>query len=386
MITFGQFSDGYFPILDGVSQTVHNYAYWLQKKWGQTYVVAPDNKNTNNDEIYKVLRYFSIPIPFHKPYRLGIPQLDSNQVHKIGKIPFDLIHCHTPFSAGSLGIKIARERNIPIVATFHSKYRDDLLQVLPNQRIANYVASAIALFYEKMDEVWIPEEGSEKTLRSYGYRGKTIVIENGVDFEKPSIETKLYRSHCRKLLKLEEDNNVFLYVGQHDWKKNLRLLVESLSHLDDIPFKMLFVGQGPAEQEMKTLIHSLQLGNKVIFMGPIHNRTRMSEVYGSADLFLFPSLYDNSPLAIREAACMHIPSVLLASSSITEQIQDGVNGYLSGDTSTEYAQKIRTILKLRPEQIMEVGHRASQTLSKPWETIVDKAYDRYMNLIGKNKV
>lgn len=382
MTTFGQFSDGYLPILDGVAQVVHNYAYWLQKKWGQSYVVASDEANSDADQIYKVMRYFSIPIPFHNPYRLGIPQLDIGRVHKINQIPFDLIHCHTPFSAGNLGLRIARTRGIPIVGTFHSKYRDDLLQVLPSQHIADFVAHSVASFYENMDEVWIPEISSEKTLRDYGYRGSTILMENGVDFvEQPNGNT----SHYREALHIGNDKWVLLYVGQHDWKKNLRFLIEGLSHLNEIPFVMLFVGKGPAEREMQELVHELKLGDKVLFMGPIHDREKMRKIYGAADLFLFPSLYDSSPLAIREAAFMNIPTLLLASSTIAQQIHDGVNGFLAGSTSVEYAKKIRTILMQGTEKIKEVGHQASQTLSKPWETIVDKAHDRYMNLIRKNR-
>lgn len=382
MTTFGQFSDGYLPILDGVAQVVHNYAYWLQKKWGQSYVVASDEANSDADQIYKVMRYFSIPIPFHNPYRLGIPQFDIGRVHKINQIPFDLIHCHTPFSAGNLGLRIARTRGIPIVGTFHSKYRDDLLQVLPSQHIADFVAHSVASFYENMDEVWIPEISSEKTLRDYGYRGSTILMENGVDFvEQPNGITTQYR----KELNIGNDKRVLLYVGQHDWKKNLRFLIEGLSHLRDIPFVMLFVGKGPAEREMQELVHELKLDDKVLFMGPIHDREKMRKIYGAADLFLFPSLYDSSPLAIREAAFMNIPTLLLASSTIAQQIHDGVNGFLAGSTSVEYAEKIRAILMLGTEKIKGVGYQASQTLSKPWETIVDKAHDRYMNLIRKNK-
>ncbi len=382
MTTFGQFSDGYLPILDGVAQVVHNYAYWLQKKWGQSYVVASDEANSDADQIYKVMRYFSIPIPFHNPYRLGIPQFDIGRVHKINQIPFDLIHCHTPFSAGNLGLRIARTRGIPIVGTFHSKYRDDLLQVLPSQHIADFVAYSVASFYEKMDEVWIPEISSEKTLRDYGYRGSTILMENGVDFVK---QPNGITAHYREALHIGNDKRVLLYVGQHDWKKNLRFLIEALSHLNDIPFVMLFVGKGPAEKEMQELVHELKLDDKVLFMGPIHDREKMRKIYGAADLFLFPSLYDSSPLAIREAAFMNIPTLLLASSTIAQQIHDGVNGFLAGSTSVEYAKKIRIILMLGTEKIKEVGYQASQTLSKPWETIVDKAHDRYMNLIRKNK-
>lgn len=40
-------------------------------------------------------------------------------------------------------------------------------------------------------------------------------------------------------------------------------------------------------------------------------REILKRYYVAADLFLFPSLYDNAPLVIREAAALGTPSVLI---------------------------------------------------------------------------
>ena len=57
----------------------------------------------------------------------------------------------------------------------------------------------------------------------------------------------------------------------------------------------------------------------------------------AADLFLFPSMYDNAPLVVREAAMMGTPSVILKGSTASEVIVDGVNGFLADQTPDSYA-------------------------------------------------
>ena len=41
-------------------------------------------------------------------------------------MPFDLVHAHAPFLAGRAARSVARKKGIPLVATFHSKYYDDV--------------------------------------------------------------------------------------------------------------------------------------------------------------------------------------------------------------------------------------------------------------------
>jgi hypothetical protein len=39
----------------------------------------------------------------------------------------------------------------------------------------------LVYFYNRADEVWIPQEAVEDTLREYGYKGKVVVMNNGND-------------------------------------------------------------------------------------------------------------------------------------------------------------------------------------------------------------
>jgi len=75
-ITTGLFNDGYMPIIDGVTLTVRNYAYWLKKKLGPTYVITPFVPNYKDIDPFPVIRFLSVPTVVRPPYRIGFPNFD----------------------------------------------------------------------------------------------------------------------------------------------------------------------------------------------------------------------------------------------------------------------------------------------------------------------
>ncbi|WP_125042438.1 glycosyltransferase [Bacteroides faecalis] len=380
----GLFNDCFPPIMDGVSLTTQNYAYWLNKKAGNVCVVTPSAPDAKDEGTYPVYRYSSIPIPMRKPYRLGFPRIDWPFHARIHKLSFDLVHAHCPFSSGSLAMRIAKSQHIPLVATFHSKYRSDFERAIPCKSIVDYLIRNVVRFYEMADEVWIPQASVEETLREYGYKGKVEVVDNGNDFADGAPIAELRRV-AREMLKLGDDEMMFLFVGQHIWEKNLSFLLDVLAQIKEQSFRMYFIGTGYAASEIKQKARELSLMEKTTFVGNITERERLKQYYAAADLFLFPSLYDNAPLVVREAAALHTPSLMIRNSTAAEIISDSSNGFLSANNVNAYAERITELIR-QPRLITRVGDEASRTIARSWENVAEEVYDRYMNLMIRKKL
>jgi glycosyltransferase involved in cell wall biosynthesis len=379
---YGIFSDVFPPMMDGVSLTVKNYADWLHRKGQNVCVVtpacAPSAGNVGGED-YPVVRYFSLPVPMRKPYRWGLSGIDCNFFTQINGLPFALLHAHSPFSAGRAALRLAKKRKIPIVATFHSKYKSDFERVIPSKKIIGMLVKSIVDFYEQVDEVWIPQASVEAPLREYGYRGKVVVVGNGNDFADGERIEPL-RDKAREQLRLRNGEWMFLFVGQHIWEKNVALIIRALARLEGVPFKMFFVGTGYAGAKMREMVTDAGLDEKVVFAGAITDRSTLKEYYAAADLFLFPSLYDNAPLVVREAAALQTPSVLLEGATAAEIIIHGSNGFLTENTAEAFAGCIAEIIA-RPGALQAAGLHASQTIARPWENIIGEALDRYRKLL-----
>ena len=380
----GQFNDSFTPVMDGVTNVVKNYAYWLDKKYGESYVATPAYPGYIDREEFPVLRYYSIPLKKREPYRIGLELLDINFRTTIKNISFDIVHAHCPFTSGAIAQQIARKKNIPIVATFHSKFYDDFKQVLKIDAFAKLCTRIVIDFFNRMDQVWTVSKGAADTLREYGYKGHIEVVPNGTDFDIPENMESLVQK-TEKKLGINSSDLVLLFVGQHIWQKNIKLLVDSLSYIKkQIPYKMFFVGDGYAKEELETYVQKLGLNDRVYFLGKILDRDYLRSLFARADLFLFPSVYDNAPIVVREAAAVGTPSLVIAKSNAAEGIVDNVNGFLSDNDSISYSKRIVEIINKRDE-LKNIGKKAQATIYRSWESIVDEVYERYVGIIKSFK-
>ncbi|MHB1315771.1 MAG: glycosyltransferase [Christensenellales bacterium] len=383
---FGQFNDSFPPMIDGVANVAINYCSILNEDYGSCYMVTPRYPATGRRYPFEIMSFQSYAVPFRKDYRWGLGRFDAPFWNKLSKVPFDIVHAHSPFSTGLIAGSIAREKKIPLVATLHSKYKDDFIQVIKSEKLVNsLVIKQIVRFYEKADDVWTVSDSSVDILREYGYAKDVFVMRNGSDIpitgRSPEVKADIVRRYH-----LNADAPVFVFVGQHIPQKNIALIIEALHiiHLLGYPFNMLFIGDGPARLKYQTVIKEKQLDSKVQFTGVIRDREELKKIYTSSDAVLFPSLYDTSSLVPREASACSCPTVFIAGSTTSQGVIDGKNGFLAKNDPRDYAEKIRQIITT-PGLACSAGCGALDTLYISWKDIVKSVYERYLYLIEKHK-
>lgn len=377
--------------MDGVSLTVSNLARCLYQQGKDVAVITPEMPGIDEAQLpYQVLQYHSVPVPGRRPYRYGFPLFDLKFQKRFAAHSYEVFHAHCPFSSGDYALKMAKKMGVPLVATFHSKYRDDFERVIPNKAIVDYLVGKVVKFYENADEVWVPQASVGETLREYGYKGSFEVVDNGTEFAGTSYSADLQRE-AKNELYVNADEPLLLFVGQHIWEKNVKLIIEALTKVKDMPFYALFVGDGYARDEMLTLAERQGLSghqdyrqDRLTFMGSVQSRELMKTIYTAADLFLFPSVYDNAPLVVREAASLHTPSLVTRGSNTAELIRDGFNGFLADNDVNAFANRLRYILE-RPITMTWAARGAANTLVRPWESIAEEVADRYQHLIDRQQ-
>lgn len=380
----GLFNESFPPVMDGVAICVQNYAYWMQKKVGGVSVITPNVPGADYSKYdYEVLDYFSVPVPFRQPYVTGIAEVDPAFLVKITKRQFKIVHAHSPFAAGMAAANVAKRLNIPMVATFHSKYRDDFSQTLSSKVVVDQIIKRIVSFYERADEVWVPQRSVAEVIKDYGFKGKVEVVENGSDLVADYPEA--YFIEARQKLGIAPTDFVFLFVGQHIWQKNVRLIIEALEKIKDTPFKMFFVGNGYAADAMKEMVAEKGLDRQITFVGTITERDIIKQYYAAADVFLFPSLYDTDGLVVKEAAALQTPSVMLKEATAASIIANDENGFLTPNDLDAFADCLRQLTH-DPCRVHRVGLQASRSIVRSWEDVVSEVLDRYNRLIAKQKL
>lgn len=380
----GIFNDSFPPIIDGVTQTILNYVEWLRTHGHDTCVVTPYNP-VKTSVPYPVIRYFSLPIRSRRPYRYGYPKLDPYIWGKLRNTPFKLIHSHSPFAAGRLGVYAKKKQGVPLIGTFHSKYKSDLkhsFKLMPF--CVPIIMKRILDFYNACDEVWIPQASVEETVREYGYKGKLEVVPNGIDYGDLDLgDMSAYKCESRRLCGINDDELSLLFVGQHIWEKGIGIILDALKMLKGkVRFKMTYIGEGYAKNELKERIKKEGLSGEVRTLDVLTDRETLGRYYASADLFLFPSRYDNAPLVVREAASMGTPAIIPLHSTASEVIRDGDNGFLTLDTPEAYAEMIEE-LAIERDRIKKAGKGAKASLVRGWNDVMEEVEDRYKKLIAR---
>lgn len=109
-----------------------------------------------------------------------------------------------------------------------------------------------------------------------------------------------------------------------------------------------------------------------------------SSIYAAAYLMLFPSLYDNAPVVIREGAALLTPSLVVRNFNTAGVIFNCYNGFIADNNVDSYSSRLSMLLQ-RPKLIRHAGDMASRTLVRSWADISEEVADRYMHLIARKQ-
>lgn len=378
MLRIAQCNDTFLPIVDGVGRVAFEYAQALGKRAHECYVIVPmRDAGYRGNYPFEIVDFVSVKVPGSPQYSTGIAKLDNHYVARMDMVELDIVHAHSPGPAGLEAARLAAKHKIPLIGTFHSKYHEDILRYTRSEGIAHIGAKYVADFFDRCDEVWTVSNQAAHTLRSYGYSGRIEIVPNGTNI--PFVRDA-DKQDARDAFALGSDP-ILLYVGQMDWKKNLRLtlMAAGLLHRQGVKFQLVLAGQGKDFDAVHALAEELGLGAKVRFTGHIGDMRLLNGLFACASLFVFPSTYDTAGLVVREAAAVGTPSVVLRDSAPAEVIVDGRNGFLCEEDERSLAAAISRAIQ-DTAHLKEVGLRAKETIPIPWNKVIDNVEERYRAL------
>lgn len=377
-----QYCDNFYPQIDGVVKVVNNCAHHLNKE-GECKVVVPQYKHHPFDDSqfhYEVIRRPTFTISFNK-FEIPLPLNKRSITKQIKDFDADIYHVHSPFFIGHYALKLKKRYHKPLVATFHSQFKEDIMTTTHSKLLTKLILRYIIRFFNQCDEVWAPSQKSAETLKSYGFKKDVIVMENGTDFDFPSNLESVRHLACEEY-KIDLNNNNILYVGQLRYLKNLKLILTTMREVinENKSYHLYIVGEGSDEKSMRKFVKENHLEDNIHFVGKITNKALLQGLYSVCDLFFFPSTYDNSSIVVREASVMQLPSLLTIGSNVAEPFSDGYNGFLAENNLMAMKTKIELIFKDK-ENMKSVGKMASETIPISFEEMSRRTIERYKIVI-----
>lgn len=220
-------------------------------------------------------------------------------IHSIGQGGYDLVHIHEPFAPG-IGYMCMLKCRLPMVGTFHRAGAGFSYRLL--SPLARYGASRIdrlcAVSYEAaktacvaLGEGYLPDNKDSRSIE---------VLWNGIDTRRFTGTRSI----------LDSTSPVIIFVGRHEKRKGLQVLLEAFRDISGLPEKPLLwvVGEGP-ETAMLQSMYGDDPG--VIWLGVLRDE-ELADKIAAADILCAPSLGGESfgmvPLEAMAASTLIVAS------------------------------------------------------------------------------
>jgi glycosyltransferase involved in cell wall biosynthesis len=211
---------------------------------------------------------------------------------------------------------------------------------------------------------------------------KLITIQDGIDVQRVITECKQNKKE-RSRFNLTDEHFIIGAVGRFSPEKNFSVLIEAFAvvHTKHPHARLLLVGYGQEEQLLRSLVSRYRLDDYVIFIvgQPAYG------YYSMMDCFVLPSKSEALSLALLEAMCCGVPSILSSLEYIHDILIDKINGIVvPANTSDEFAQAImllindnelRKLLALHAKKTVQRECDTSQMVSK-YKKLYDVALEK----------
>ncbi len=273
----------------------------------------------NQNIFYHEVSFNSYPLFKYPPYEMALAS-KMVDIAKFAKL--DLLHVHyaIPHASAAYQAKqiLAEEKiNLPFITTLHGT---DITLVGKDPSYEPVVAYSI----NKSDGVTsVSENLKEDTLSHFNITNDIRVIPNFIDLER----FKKYEKGHFKTAICPNGEKLIVHTSNFRTVKRVDDAIRIFKTIsDNIPAKLLLVGDGPERVNMEVLCRELNVCDDVRFLGKLD---AVEEVLSVADLFLMPSEKESFGLAALEAMACEVPIISTNAGGIPELNLHGKTGFVS---------------------------------------------------------
>ena len=315
------------------------------------------------------------PLFHYQPYELA---LSSKLVDMVKLYKIELLHVHYAIPhayAGYMAKQMLKDEGIeiPMVTTLHGT---DITLVGNHP----FYKPAVTFSINKSDFVTsVSQSLKEDTLKLFNIKNEIQVIPNFIELDKNTIDLSI---SCRRSVMANENERIVTHISNFRSIKRIPDVIKIFHKIQqEIPAKLMMVGDGPEKEKAEYLCQELGIQDKVIFFG---NSNEIDKILSYSDLFLLPSETESFGLAALEAMAWSVPVISSNSGGLTEVNFEGISGYLSNVGNVdEMANNALKILK--EDKVLNEFKKNALAVAKKFDikNILPQYEELYQRAINK---
>ncbi len=355
------FSDTYRPYVSGVVTSMDIYASQLRQLGHRVTVVAPEYPHTEEEP--DVFRLPSMPLPAYPRLRLIAP-VTRNVLTRLQELEPDIVHVHSPFAVGLLGLYIARACECPVVFTCHSYYEEYTRYLPPlSQPLKLVIRKYLVSYCSYCNLVIAPSHHLHELLLDIGVETPIEILPTGVDPAQADCAAAVAPRRPRSAAGQGNSSAfVLALVGRLAKEKNPDLALQVMFELarkdprSRERWRLVVIGDGPEAPRLRTLAMELGIKSLVSFTGEV-TREEVFQNLRVADAMIFTSTVETQGLAILEGMATGLPVVTADSPAARELIRDGTEGFVRPSSPDQIAEAVIRLAS-DPELAARMGRAA----------------------------
>lgn len=367
------FTGNYNYIKDGVALTLNRLVAFLERRGVPVLVFAPVAETPAFDSVGELVPVPSFAIPTRKEYRIatGLP---AAQRERLAAFRPTLFHIAVPDILGYQALKLAEQWNIPVVASYHTRY-DTYLRFYGLGLLEKLGQRYMKNFYNRVRRVYPPSESMAEIIRREGQSQHVEVWARGVDSELFSPQKRDLA--WRRRLGIADDDVAISFAGRLVKEKNTAIYMRVMNMLSQrgLKVKPLVIGDGP---EMAAMKAGLKNG---VFAGFLHGE-ELARAYASSDIFFFPSESETFGNVTLEAMASGLPAVNAIASGSNSLVMEGETGHLVSARDEEgLAAKLEVLVKDEGLRRRMGAAARARALTFSWDAILSGLLDSYQAVL-----
>ena len=277
---------------------------------------------------------------------------------------FEALDVHYFYPDGVSGTALARLLGVPV----HITARGSDIHLLPDYVLPRWQIRWAASRAEGLAAV---SKALKKEMKAIGIGADIQVLRNGVDLElfQPLYNREKVRSE------LGFNQKTLLFVGRLDPVKGHDLVIKAMKELEG--YKLVIVGDGPLEQDLKKMASELNVASRVQFEGRI-DQVKLPDYYGAADALVLASSREGWPNVLLESIACGTPVVASGVWGIPEVISSPEAGVLVSErTPAAFAQAIIGLFQDYPDRQKTREHAEKYS----WDAVTEAQYNIFRKLV-----
>jgi len=315
------------------------------------------------------------PLFHYQPYELA---LSSKLVDMVKLYGIELLHVHYAIPhayAGYMAKQMLKTEDIdiPMVTTLHGTD----ITLVGNHPVYK---PAVTFSINASDIVTsVSQSLKDETYKFFNVTKEIEVIPNFIELDKNLKDPNIT---CRRSVIANENERIVTHISNFRKVKRIPDVIKIFYKIQqEIPARLMMVGDGPEKERAEALCRELGIHEKVIFFG---NSNEIDMILSYTDLFLLPSETESFGLAALEAMAWGVPVISTNGGGLPEVNFNGISGYLSnvGDIDEMGANAVKiladdsTLSKFKQSALGVAKQFDIKNILPLYEQLYQKAVDK----------